>query len=513
MKIALVNFDIDKYLIKFAEKISQNFQVESFMGYRKPKANSTLRNSDFVDATLLYRVENFEDKFDQKLIIKNKDYYFKYFLLFSNVMDRVSPIPHSSNYKELYFWKLINFFVNYINKKKIDLFFFDCTPHRPWDFILFLVAKNLGKRTLILRRTEFIGKNLIIEDFERNELKFHYEYNNQVDHNFSDILDKKNLDHLKNYLRSKDNRDGLTLKRYEKTNNLEILSKRNNFYNVIFKLINFFKVIEIKYIFFDVLFKKIPLQQVGATEDTIPNTTVASLKKINKFDYFFIKLKCLLRNLKINRLNKNIKDFKMEEKYIFFPLPFQPERTTLPEAGNNGSIINSIKFLSANLPHNIIIVVKEHPRQLYKDIRTYNFRDENFYNELLKIKNVKLVNVREDYNKLISNCILTSTLCGSVIFDGLMLGKPSLVFGNTWLSDCESVKLVNLNEDLKTTFSELLNKKEDQVKDDLFNFLKNNQKFFINAACDGWEIERFKLDENKNLENLISAVKNRIGKV
>ena len=166
--------------------------------------------------------------------------------------------------------------------------------------------------------------------------------------------------------------------------------------------------------------------------------------------------------------------------------------------------------MSSNLPENIKIIVKEHPRQLYKDIRSLHFREETFYEELLKIKNLILANVEEDYSKLISNSVMTSALCGSVIFDGLLLGKPSLVFGSTWVSNCKSVQLVNFEDDIKTMILKFVDKTEHEVKNELFDFLINNQKFLINAACDETEIKRFNLDEEKNLEKLVSAAKNRI---
>ena len=364
---------------------------------------------------------------------------------------------------------------------------------------------------MIFRRTEIIGKNLIVEDFENDKLKFNFEYKDQEDYIFSDILNNRKYNIFKDYLRSKDSRDGLTLKRYETTNNLKILSKKNIFYNILYRVISLLKIVEIKYILFDVIFKKLPIQKVGATENSNPNSTLATLKKPNKIDLFFIKSKVLRRHLMINKLNKINKNFELNDiKYIFFPLPYQPERTTLPESGINSSVINCLKFLSSNLPENIKIIVKEHPRQLYKDIRSLHFREETFYEELLKIKNLILANVEEDYSKLISNSVMTSALCGSVIFDGLLLGKPSLVFGSTWVSNCKSVQLVNFEDDIKTMILKFVDKTEHEVKNELFDFLINNQKFLINAACDETEIKRFNLDEEKNLEKLVSAAKNRI---
>jgi len=520
MNLALVNFDIDNYLNKFAEKLSSVYRISSYFGYRRPKKTSSLSNSNFVDATCLYKISNINEAFEKNLNISEKNfskedvnYYTNYFLIFSKILDRVTPQLNSNNYNELYFWKLIGYYSDYIEKKKIDLFLFDCTPHRPWDFILFTVAKRMNIKTLIFRRTEIPGKNLLVEDYESKKLNFNFNYKMPKDENFSSILSgPKNFEKIESILVFRDIKDGLTLKNYIASNKLKILSKKNIFYKILYFFIRLLKIIEIKFIFFDVFFKSIPVQKIGASENSVPNTTLAGVQNPNRFNYFLIKFLTLVRNKEVNNFNNNLKISNniTKNKYIFFPLPYQPERTTLPEAGNYNSVVNAIKSLSKNLPDEIFIVVKEHPKLLYKDVRSFHFRDKFFYEELLNIEKVILVKAERDFNQLINNSLMTACLCGSVTFQGLVNGKPSIVFGSTWLSDCNSVECIEENTNIKNSITKLALKNEVETKDDIRKFLLNNQVHFINAACSGWEIERFNLSLEENLDNLISFVKVRI---
>ena len=129
-------------------------------------------------------------------------------------------------------------------------------------------------------------------------------------------------------------------------------------------------------------------------------------------------------------------------------LSFNPERTSTPEAGNMQNPFHAIKILSEVLPEHFKIIVKEHPRQLYKDVRSINYREKNFYNEILKIKKVMFVNASHNYEELIENSKMTATTNGSATGGGLIKGKPSICFGNTWLSGCKSVKFVKSVADL-----------------------------------------------------------------
>ena len=51
----------------------------------------------------------------------------------------------------------------------------------------------------------------------------------------------------------------------------------------------------------------------------------------------------------------------LKEKYIFFPLWFQPSATTYPFAGKNIDYLNCIKKLSKSIPAHSKIYIKENP--------------------------------------------------------------------------------------------------------------------------------------------------------
>ena len=80
-------------------------------------------------------------------------------------------------------------------------------------------------------------------------------------------------------------------------------------------------------------------------------------------------------------MEKNsIKNFNTAKKIIYFPLHFQPERSTDPEASKYSDQFSSIEILSKFIPNEWEIWVKEHPRQIpleYPNIRRYHYRTKH----------------------------------------------------------------------------------------------------------------------------------------
>lgn len=521
MKIALVNFDIDKYLSELGIKLSREFDVKFFCGHQKPKKGSGLDNSEFIDSTCLYHLEDIEKSFigyDLEKIssLENIDYeyYSNAYLMFSRIYDRISPVPKSNTYTQNFYWKLIKTFESILEKKRLDAIIFDCTPHQPWDFAFYTVAKKLKIKTLILYRTEIVQKNLILESYNFENYNFNFDYGVKPDLEFEKIF-KNNLSFLSGLNkihRSQDITDGLEIRQYQNSNFFMILIKKYPILKFVDFLVGLFKLIEIRYIF-QAFYQKLPLQEVGATERSVPNSTIAGMKSVSRFQYFFIKLNTIKKNLLIKKINSNFNnniDIKKIE-YIFYGLPYHPERTSTPEAGNVQNPFHAIKMLSEVLPENFKIIVKEHPRQLYKDVRGINYREKNFYNEISKIKKVMFVNASHNYEELIENSKMTATTNGSAIGDGLKKGKPSICFGNTWLSGCKSVKFVKSVAECKQAFQELIKQNKEKVQTNFREYIYENRNYFVSAAICQRDRERFKVDSReKNLDDLFLCIKKRI---
>lgn len=127
---------------------------------------------------------------------------------------------------------------------------------------------------------------------------------------------------------------------------------------------------------------------------------------------------------------------------ILYALHFEPEASIMNRTIYNAQIYN-IEMLSSVLPQGWKIFVKEHPHQLkkygyvslymYKQVPIY--RRNAYYDRLLEIPNVELVDDRISSSKLI-NAIeypkihAISTINGTISAESLRSGKPVILFGS-----------------------------------------------------------------------------------
>ena len=139
----------------------------------------------------------------------------------------------------------------------------------------------------------------------------------------------------------------------------------------------------------------------------------------------------------------------ISERYIYFPLHLQPELTTSALGGVYADQALAIESLSAFLPDNLLIYVKENPKQTEKQ------RDKFFYKRLSSLKNVKLIDARENSINLIEGSLGVATITGTAGWEALFLGKPVLIFGFAWYREFGGVTKFQLPFD----FNEFINNK------------------------------------------------------
>ena len=182
--------------------------------------------------------------------------------------------------------------------------------------------------------------------------------------------------------------------------------------------------------------------------------------QMNNFDYIFFRLKNKFDKLMLGRFyNKiSLKEKNLDGNFIYFPAPFQPEADNTPNAGIYSNLIYTLKIISKYLPENISIVYKEHPATFMFKNNLYGtlIKNRKFYKELLKIKNLKLVSSDINSQNLIKKSICTITVCGSASLEALIIGKPSILFGNTYFKSCSEIFHIKKNNDLKIFFSKIL---------------------------------------------------------
>ena len=264
------------------------------------------------------------------------------------------------------------------------------------------------------------------------------------------------------------------------------------------KKLNKYKFFMAKYIFLTI-FIKILFEEIFQKSKSTPS--IFFLKKFSLIKRIYLKSLFVLKYQRIsNFIRNNSVRPNLKEKFVYFGLHFQPERSTLPEGGVFADQIKAIYILSKSVDSDTHIYVKEHPRQvdLYPDLRRLNFRNINYYKKILKLKNVSLVDTYYSSDLLLKNSTINSTITGSIGSDSIKNKKPVILFSDSWYSESKFCKVVKNISDCKLALKYFSNKfsfddsifiknlSKNTIKTNIYNFsnqyAKNNYKQFLEAV-------------------------------
>ena len=219
-----------------------------------------------------------------------------------------------------------------------------------------------------------------------------------------------------------------------------------------------------------------------------------------------------------NFINKKLsKNPKLNEKFIFFPMSLDMERSTLIDAPYHTNQIEVIHSIAKSIPANQKLYVKEHPSQFLR-----GWRSISNYNDIINIPNVTLIHPDFPSEKLYQNCSLVITIGGTAGYEAALYEKPSIIFNDLRYSILPSVHRLRSFEELPSVINDSINTKVNI--DDInryvklvesatieFNWLGFQQKFqkefYFNDTLRDVEIPEVKLkkfiESNKNsLEQL-----------
>lgn len=202
-------------------------------------------------------------------------------------------------------------------------------------------------------------------------------------------------------------------------------------------------------------------------------------------------------NLK-KALNSYIKEINLNDKYVYFPLHFEPERTTNPDGGEYHDQYKALVKLRKFVPDEIKIIVKEHPSQILVAKKGSRGRSPLFYELITNIKGVDFVDVHFNSVNLIRNSVMVATITGSVALESAILGKKAITFGSVWYDKSPNIFLF----DEINSFEDIINMPIIKPKFILEHLLKQKNKYTIIAFQNGSKQRKFKSIINKEF-NLI----------
>ena len=195
-------------------------------------------------------------------------------------------------------------------------------------------------------------------------------------------------------------------------------------------------------------------------------------------------------------------EVSLNKKYLYFPLHYQPERTSCPEGDVYADQILVIKMISKLLPEEWFLYVKEHPSQFMMK-RGFLGRTKAFYEDVQKLNNVMFIKDEYSSFKLIDNSKAVVTLTGTAGCEAIFKGKPAFVFGYAWYRELPGVYYIETREDFNKALEEV--KKELVLdKEELLNSLEKLYSCFFSGSLTPWS----KKGLNKSFDDHVNELFN-----
>jgi hypothetical protein len=177
-------------------------------------------------------------------------------------------------------------------------------------------------------------------------------------------------------------------------------------------------------------------------------------------------------------INKNFWHNISDEKFIFFPMHFEPERTLSTDAPFFTNQLEDITHIAKSIPIDFKLYVKEHPV-----MKTLGWRDISYYKKILALPNVKLIHPSIKPEILYENCSLVITTTGTAGLEATIHKKPTIVLSDVIYSEISSVYRLESIEKLPHLINKILDVKHDFK--DVKRFVEINHQ------------ESFEFDSNK----------------
>ena len=337
------------------------------------------------------------------------------------MIDRLYTETYSYQERKEMYLNHLRYWDHFLRNFNIDCVVLPNYPHEMYDFVICHLCEryNIDYYCLatlpIVKNRFFLHKNFFKND---SALKNVYV---DIESNWSEVKNKMSLTkEFSFYWETINKNKSMQVPFYMKSN----LKKRN--------VIKDSKNVLLKFLEVNKLFKRI----------------VYRLSNIKK------QLSVILKNRELKKFyTKNCQLFNKDEDYIYLGLHYQPELTTCPLGGVFVDQILMVQTLSKALPKHIKIYLKEHPTQWRYLSRG---RSLKFYDDLLKMDNVVLLHPNTNSFDLSINALAVATVSGTVGWEALFYGIPTLIFGDAFYKYSKGVYQIKRLEDCQRAIRQIM---------------------------------------------------------
>lgn len=399
--------------------------------------------------------------------------------------------------RERHYLNLIRYWKACLDLYKIDVVISAVKPHRVYDYVLYLLCKDMKIPFLTYEYSMVPGRIFSLTDFSSIGNKFEHDYQMCLS---SDLLKWDDI--------SKDIRDSyenvisdysVAVPYYMGEHKKEDRKGKNIFYWIK-------QYVERRTMFFK--------QTSSSSKKIFWKNTQTCFKNKNysledsymtPWNYLCLwrqamKYKALLRKYYYT-FTSNLVD---DEKYIFFLLHYQPEETTSPSGDIFVNQLLAIEMLLKYTPDDYYIYVKEHPTQFMTQFLGHTARTLDFYKDLARNPRIRLLPLNANPYELMKNAKAVSTITGTVGWEAICNKKPVIIFGTIWYEKFSGVLRIIDEESASKLLNFIEGYKYSEKK--LLAYLRAFQQNSINAYhYDGYK-EHCNVSESESVLNLVNDI-------
>lgn len=234
-------------------------------------------------------------------------------------------------------------------------------------------------------------------------------------------------------------------------------------------------------------------------EETIEDSHITQREWIQ----YRLKSRYYRHKLKKKYENSSIKP-NYSDDYIYFPLHYQPERTTSPEGGQYVHQNLAIQLLSLTLSSDMSIYVKEHPSQFSSRLKGEQGRQLSYYKHLDKIPNVEIACLDSNSFNLIDNSLAVATITGTAGWESLVRGTPAIVFGNAWYQNAPGCYHVKTKKKMRVVLESIYQNNSLDINN-IYHFISKAESIGYHGALNS--------SENNHVDSLYTSFSENCEKI
>ena len=396
------------------------------------------------------------------------------------MMDRMDPgnvIYKNFTYIERvrHYHRLLSHWLRIISDLEINVAIFSSTPHMISDFIMYSVCKYYDIDTLIIEQTHLPGIFVAREHIHQMKLQ-------SPPLSSDPNIPSRFQSHISD-IRSNKTKPIHVRRKHVSTEKMIFFKIRDIIKEMMFGHSTVSKLKQPKYL----------KNYNGPVEES----------QMNDVSWFMYRLKSLLYKRKLKKYYSKLSMCpNLDHNYIYFPLHYQPEKTSSPMIEHLSHQYLIANLLSHELPSGYFLYVKEHPSQFSPMVKGEQGRTFEFYDDLQNLDSTKLIDYSWNNRDLIDSSLAVATGTGFSGWEALLRGKKVLSFGTSWYGSAKGCYNIESGDDLRMALDSII---EDPLQESNITNL-----FVANFVNNSYDLNNYLNDKNPKKSMLIKIITDQV---